>query len=99
MMAEDYRRALQECQRSLESDASAREYVYLTYVTRPSMPPLAVLDRFEQWTAVEQLYLNLGLSGSAGSHPCSRQSDAHGERNHSISGWQEAAIGRASEEL
>jgi hypothetical protein len=59
MTAGDYRRALEECQRSLESEPSARRYVHLTYVYQAIDAYLAVLDRTEQWMAVEQLYLNL----------------------------------------
>jgi hypothetical protein len=59
MTAGDYRRALEECQRSLESSPSARGYVYLTYVYQAIDAYLTVLDRSEQWVAVEHLYLNL----------------------------------------
>jgi hypothetical protein len=59
MAAGDYRRALEECQRSLESDPSVGRYVYLTYVYQAIEAYLTVLDQSEQWLAVEHLYLNL----------------------------------------
>jgi hypothetical protein len=59
MTAGDYRRALEECQRSLELDPSAGGYVYLTYVYQAIEAYLKTLDQAEQWLAVEQLYLNL----------------------------------------
>lgn len=59
MMAGDYRRALMECQRFLEADPSVEGYLSLTYIYQAIDAYLTALDQAEQWTAVEQLYLNL----------------------------------------
>lgn len=59
MAAGDYRRALMECQRFLEADPSVEGYVSLTYIYQAIDAYLTTLDQTEQWTAVEQLYLNL----------------------------------------
>ena len=74
MTAGEYRRALEECQHLLESNPSARGYVYLTYVYQAIDAYLTVLDRAEQWVAVEHLYLNLAYREAQDL----RRSGAHG---------------------
>lgn len=59
MIAGDYRRALETCQRGLDETPSVSGYVRLIYVYHAIDAYLEHLSREEQWTAVEQLYLNL----------------------------------------
>ncbi|HVG01326.1 MAG TPA: hypothetical protein VM842_00465, partial [Nitrospira sp.] len=59
LMAGDYRRALELCERTIQEVPSARAYLHLTYVYQAIDAYLEQLSKDESWTAVEQLYLNL----------------------------------------
>lgn len=59
LAAGDYRHALELLQRQIDDVPSAASYVHLTYVYQAIDAYLEHLSREEQWTAVEQLHLNL----------------------------------------
>lgn len=59
LAAGDYRRAIEACQREVETAPSAASYVYLTYVYQALSGYLEALAKEDRWVAVEQLYLNL----------------------------------------
>lgn len=59
LMAGDYRRALEACERAIQEMPSAEAYLHLTYVYQAIDAYLEQLSREESWMAVEQLYLNL----------------------------------------
>ena len=59
LMAGDYRRALETCQRSINEMPSVKGYIRLTYVYQAIDGYLEQLSQDERWMAVEQLYLNL----------------------------------------
>ncbi len=59
LMAGDYRRALELCERTIQEMPSAEAYLHLTYVYQAIDAYLEQLSRDESWMAVEQLHLNL----------------------------------------
>ena len=61
LAAEDYRRALESCQREVDEAPSAESYIYLTYVYHAIDGYLESLAKADRWVAVEHLYLNLAI--------------------------------------
>lgn len=59
LAAGDYRRAIEACQREVETSPSAASYVYLTYVYQALSGYLEALAKEDRWVAVEHLYLSL----------------------------------------
>jgi len=59
LMAGDYRRALELCERMIQERPSVEAYLHLTYVYQAIDAYLEQLSQDESWVAVEQLYLNL----------------------------------------
>ena len=59
LMAGDYRRALELCERAIQEMPSVESYLRLTYVYQAIEGYLDHLSQDESWMAVEQLYLNL----------------------------------------
>ena len=59
LMAGDYRRALEVCERAIQEMPSVEAYLHLTYVYQAIDAYLQQLSQDESWMAVEQLYLNL----------------------------------------
>jgi tetratricopeptide (TPR) repeat protein len=59
LMAGDYRRALEACERAIQELPSVESYLQLTYVYQAIDAYLEQLSQDESWMAVEQLYLNL----------------------------------------
>jgi len=59
LVAGDYRRALETCQREIDDAPSVEAYIPLTYVFHAIDAYLDHLSREERWMTVEQLYLNL----------------------------------------
>jgi len=59
LVAGDYRRALEACQREIDNAPSVEAYIHLTYVFHAIDGYLDHLSREERWNTVEQLYLNL----------------------------------------
>ena len=59
LMAGDYRRALELCERTIQERPSVEAYLHLTYVYQAIDAYLEQLSQDESWMAVEQLYLNL----------------------------------------
>ncbi|MBI4003315.1 MAG: hypothetical protein HY348_16240 [Nitrospira defluvii] len=59
LMAGDYRRALELCERAIQEMPSVKAYLHLTYVYQAIDAYLEQLSQDESWMAVEQLYLNL----------------------------------------
>lgn len=59
LVAGDYRRALEACQREIDDAPSVEAYIHLTYVFHAIDAYLDHLSREERWNTVEQLYLNL----------------------------------------
>jgi hypothetical protein len=58
LVAGDYRRALEACQREIDNAPSVEAYIHLTYVFHAIDAYLDHLSREERWNTVEQLYLN-----------------------------------------
>jgi hypothetical protein len=61
LVAGDYRRAVEACQRQIDEQPSAESYVYLTYVYHAIDGYLDHLSKTDRWVGVEQLYLNLAM--------------------------------------
>lgn len=61
LIAGDYRRAMEACQRTIDREPSVEGYLCLTYVFHAIDGYLETLSRLERWNAVEQLYLNLAF--------------------------------------
>lgn len=61
LLANDYRHAIEMCQKEVEEAPSAESYVYLTYVFHALNGYLDHLAKTEQWVKVEQLYVNLAF--------------------------------------
>jgi hypothetical protein len=59
LVAGDYRRALEACQREIDNAPSVEAYIHLTYVFHAIDAYLDHLSQEERWNTVEQLYLNL----------------------------------------
>ena len=59
LMAGDYRRALEVCERAIQEMPSVEAYLHLTYVYQAIDAYLEQLSQDESWMAVEQLYINL----------------------------------------
>jgi hypothetical protein len=59
LLAGDYRRALEVCQREIDDEPSVESYIHLTYVFHAIDAYLDHLSREDRWNTVEQLYLNL----------------------------------------
>ena len=59
MVAGDYRRALEACQKEIDNAPSVEAYIHVTYVFHAIDAYLDHLSKEERWTAVEQLHLNL----------------------------------------
>jgi hypothetical protein len=59
LMAGDYRRALEVCERAIQEMPSVEAYLHLTYVYQAIDAYLEQLSQDESCMAVEQLYLNL----------------------------------------
>ena len=59
LVAGDYRRALEVCQREIDNAPSVEAYIHLTYVFHAIDAYLDHLSQEERWNTVEQLYLNL----------------------------------------
>jgi hypothetical protein len=59
VLAGDYRRAVEACQRNIDQDPSVEAYVYLAYVYEAIDGYLAFLAKQEDYVKVEQLSLNL----------------------------------------
>lgn len=59
LVAGDYRRALESCQKAITDMPTVQAYVHLTYVYHAIDGYLEQQSQEERWTAVEQLYLNL----------------------------------------
>jgi hypothetical protein len=59
LVAGDYRRALEACQREIDDTPSVEAYIHLTYVFHAIDAYLDHLSREERWNTVEQVYLNL----------------------------------------
>ena len=58
LVAGDYRRALEACQREIDDAPSVEAYIRLTYVFHAIDAYLDHLSREERWNTVEQLYLS-----------------------------------------
>lgn len=59
LMAGDYRRAVEACQRNIDLNPSVESYVYLAYVYQAIDGYLGALVKQEDYVRVEQLSLNL----------------------------------------
>lgn len=59
LVAGDYRRALEACQREIDDAPSVEAYIYVTYVFHAIDAYLDHLSKEERWNTVEQLHLNL----------------------------------------
>jgi tetratricopeptide (TPR) repeat protein len=59
LMAGDYRRAVEACQRNIDLNPSVEAYVYLAYVYQTIDGYLGALVKQEDYVKVEQLALNL----------------------------------------
>ena len=59
LVAGDYRRALEACQKEIDNSPSVEAYIHLTYVFHAIDAYLDHLSKEERWNTVEQLYLNL----------------------------------------
>lgn len=59
LMAGDYRRAVEACQKNIDRDPSVEAYVYLAYVYQAIDGYLGSLAKQEDYVKVEQLALNL----------------------------------------
>jgi len=59
LMAGDYRRAVEACQRNIDLNPSVEAYVYLAYVYQAIDGYLGALVKQEDYVRVEQLSLNL----------------------------------------
>lgn len=59
VMAGDYRRAVESCQRYLDTHPSVEGYVYLAYVYETIEGYLQALTKKDDWVKVHQLSLNL----------------------------------------
>lgn len=59
LAAADYRRAIEECQRHVAEQPSARSYVALTYVYQALDAYVESLAKSDQWVAIELLALSL----------------------------------------
>lgn len=59
LAAGDYRRALEACQRHVDTSPSAESYVYLTYIYEAIDGYLDWLAKRDEWGKVGQLSLNL----------------------------------------
>lgn len=59
LIAGDYRRALEACQREIDSAPSVEAYIHVTYVFHAIDAYLDHLSKTERWNMVEQLHLNL----------------------------------------
>ena len=59
LLAGDYRRALELCERTIQERPSVEAYLHLTYVYQAIDAYLEHLSQDESWMAVEHLYLNL----------------------------------------
>ena len=59
LVAGDYRRALEACQKEIDNAPSVEAYIHLTYVFHAIDAYLDHLSREERWNTVEQLHLNL----------------------------------------
>ena len=59
LLAGDYRRALEACQKEIDNAPSVEAYIHLTYVFHAIDAYLDHLSKEERWTTVEQLHLNL----------------------------------------
>ena len=64
LVAGDYRRALEACQREIDNAPSVEAYIHLTYVFHAIDAYLDHLSRKEWWNTVEQLYLNFAYKDS-----------------------------------
>ena len=64
LVAGDYRRALETCQKEIDSVPSVEAYIYATYVFHAVDAYLNHLAQEEQWHTVEQLYLSLAYKDS-----------------------------------
>ena len=58
MVAGDYRRALEACQKEIDNAPSVEAYIPVTYVFHALDPYLDHLAREEGWNSVEQLHRN-----------------------------------------
>jgi hypothetical protein len=59
LVAGDYRRALEACQKEIDNAPSVEAYIHLTYVFHAIDAYLDHLSKEERWNTVEQLHLNL----------------------------------------
>lgn len=59
LVAGDYRRALEACQREIDNAPSVEAYIHVTYVFHVIDAYLDHLSKEERWNTVEQLHLNL----------------------------------------
>ena len=59
LVAGDFRRALETCQREIDETPSVEAYIHLTYVFHAIDAYLDHLSREDRWNTVEQVYLNL----------------------------------------
>ena len=59
LVAGDYRRALEACQKEIDNAPSVEAYIHVTYVFHAIDAYLDHLSREERWNTVEQLHLNL----------------------------------------
>ncbi|MEO5956305.1 MAG: hypothetical protein ABIR36_11535 [Nitrospiraceae bacterium] len=59
MVAGDYRRALEACQKEIDNAPSVEAYIHVTYVFHAIDAYLDHLSKEERWNTVEQLHLNL----------------------------------------
>ena len=59
LVAGDYRRALEACQKEIDNAPSVETYIHVTYVFHAIDAYLDHLSKEERWNMVEQLHLNL----------------------------------------
>ena len=59
LIAGDYRRALEACQKEIDNAPSVEAYIHVTYVFHAIDAYLDHLSKEERWNTVEQLRLNL----------------------------------------
>ncbi len=59
LIAGDYRRALEACQKEIDNAPSVEAYIHVTYVFHAIDAYLDHLSKEERWNTVEQLHLNL----------------------------------------
>ncbi len=59
LVAGDYRRALEACQKEIDTVPSVEAYIYVTYIFQAIDAYVEHLAQEEQWHTIEQVHLNL----------------------------------------